>query len=278
MIKIGRPINGVTLNGLEHLLDENGHEMRFTDEAAASKFLKEKGYTDDMLENDGIVFSEIFEEAADKFYLERASDTLHWLCYNPDSRAGGQYVENVFDFELIRKAADAEDFFDHIGSCCQQYLIDVGTDDFADYDELFKTIPGDFEGRTEETKTALLATVNAVRADGRALITKDNIEIDRELLIEEGYINAYIAAWFDVDERFGTKTADTDDYVNVYANYYPENEELEVGYTLIRADGANCDFVAVELADSERTAILEKLRDAGLDECRVGRVHRGDAK
>ncbi|MDR1410044.1 MAG: hypothetical protein LBJ12_07275 [Oscillospiraceae bacterium] len=42
---------------------------------------------------------------------------------------------------------------------------------------------------------------------------------------------------------------------------------MEVGYTLIAADGSDSDFVAVELADSERDAILAKLREAGLDEC-----------
>jgi hypothetical protein len=65
----------------------------------------------------------------------------------------------------------------------------------------------------------------------------------------------------------GISTHDTDDYVNVYANYTPATEELEVGYTLIKANGSDSDFVAVEITDSERAAILEKLREAGLDEC-----------
>jgi hypothetical protein len=109
------------------------------------------------------------------------------------------------------------------------------------------------------------------RIDSNALdatqMTADTMEITDELCIEDDHINAYIAAWFDVDARFGTQTHNTDDYVNVYANYYPETEELEVGYTLIRADGSDSDFVAVELTDSERKAVLEKLKDAGLDEC-----------
>jgi tetratricopeptide (TPR) repeat protein len=126
-----------------------------------------------------------------------------------------------------------------------------------------------------EELTALQNAVTAVLDDamsqireyGVVLMTGDNIEIDRELLIEDDHINAYVGAWFDVDARFGTQTYDTDDYVNVYANYFPETEELEVGYTLITADGSDSDFVAVELADTERDAILTKLREAGLDEC-----------
>jgi hypothetical protein len=42
---------------------------------------------------------------------------------------------------------------------------------------------------------------------------------------------------------------------------------LEVGYTLIKADGSDSDFVVVKLSDNERNAILEKFHDAGLDEC-----------
>jgi hypothetical protein len=64
-------------------------------------------------------------------------------------------------------------------------LIDVGTEGFPGYDELFKTTPGDFEDCTEATQTALIAAANAELDESRVLITKDNIEIDRELFIEE---------------------------------------------------------------------------------------------
>jgi hypothetical protein len=111
------------------------------------------------------------------------------------------------------------------------------------------------------------AAANAKLAEGRVLFTKDNIEIDRELFIEDDHINAYVGLYLDVDARFSTSTYGTDDYVNAYANYFPATEELEVGYTLIKADGSDSDFVAVEITDSEKAAILEKLREAGLDEC-----------
>jgi hypothetical protein len=267
MVKIGRPLGGVAMDGLEYVLDGDGSEMCFTDEATALEFLYGQGYTDEDIENNGIVFSGTPCKDEDKFYLDRENGVVRWLYYNPDSNAGGQYIENVFDFALIREAVEAEDFFDHVGEHCNQYLIDVGTNDFADYDELFKTVPCDFEGYTEETKTALIAAASVDYAEGRVLITKNNIEIDSEIFFEDDHINAYIGAWFDVDARFGTQTHDTDDYLNVYANYYPKTGELEVGYTLIKADGSDSDFVAVELADSERDAIFEKLREAGLDEC-----------
>ena len=97
------------------------------------------------------------------------------------------------------------------------------------------------------------------------LITEDNIYIDRELFDEEDHINALVSAWFDVDDRFDTKTYGTADYLNIYANYFPDTEELEVGYTLIKDDGTDCDFKAVEMASSEKAAILAKMKEAGLD-------------
>ncbi|MFA7135883.1 MAG: hypothetical protein WC125_08485 [Bacteroidales bacterium] len=103
--------------------------------------------------------------------------------------------------------------------------------------------------------------------DARELITKENIDVDRELFIEDDHINAYISGWFDVDSRFGTKTYGTADYLNIYANYFPDTEELEVGYTLIKDDGTGCDFKAVEITDSEKEAIIAKMKEVGLDEC-----------
>lgn len=47
MIIIGRHINGITINPLEYLLDDQGNEMQFESEEKAKDFLKEHGYTDD---------------------------------------------------------------------------------------------------------------------------------------------------------------------------------------------------------------------------------------
>jgi HSP90 family molecular chaperone len=80
-----------------------------------------------------------------KFYLDQENGSVRRLYYNPDSSTGGQYVEKVLDFALIREADNAEDFFSRFEENCKQYLIDIGTDDFAGYNELFKTTPGDFE-------------------------------------------------------------------------------------------------------------------------------------
>lgn len=55
MIIIGRPILGISLNGLEYLLTEDGEkEMEFKDKDSAKQFLRDNGHedwTDDDLED-----------------------------------------------------------------------------------------------------------------------------------------------------------------------------------------------------------------------------------
>jgi hypothetical protein len=43
-ILIARPINGISLNGREYLLDEENKEMEFKDKESAKQFLRDNGY------------------------------------------------------------------------------------------------------------------------------------------------------------------------------------------------------------------------------------------
>lgn len=58
-VLIGRPVGGITLNGNEYVLDDNGNEMLFDGEEAAADFLKACGYTEKDMEEQGIVFEEV---------------------------------------------------------------------------------------------------------------------------------------------------------------------------------------------------------------------------
>ena len=49
---VSRPINGISLNGDEYILDDDGHEIVFSSEDQALEFLVEKGgYTEENVEN-----------------------------------------------------------------------------------------------------------------------------------------------------------------------------------------------------------------------------------
>lgn len=56
---IGRPIEGVTLNGNEYVLDECGELMTFDSAEDALDFLKACGFTDGDIEGQGIIIEEV---------------------------------------------------------------------------------------------------------------------------------------------------------------------------------------------------------------------------
>jgi len=43
MVIVGRPINGISINGLEWLLDDNDEPIRFVDGNVAKQFLLDNG-------------------------------------------------------------------------------------------------------------------------------------------------------------------------------------------------------------------------------------------
>lgn len=61
-ILIGRPINGIGINGNEYACDDNGIAIAFMDVDEAKKFLFSHGLTEDDIENQGIVFEEANSE------------------------------------------------------------------------------------------------------------------------------------------------------------------------------------------------------------------------
>lgn len=61
-ILIGRPINGVTINGNEYVCDGEGFAIAFPNEQAAIAFLKENGMTEEEIETEGIMFEEAGDE------------------------------------------------------------------------------------------------------------------------------------------------------------------------------------------------------------------------
>jgi len=56
---IGRPTEGITLNGNEYVLDGDGELMTFDSEEDALDFLKACGFTDNDIEGQGIVIEEV---------------------------------------------------------------------------------------------------------------------------------------------------------------------------------------------------------------------------
>lgn len=61
-VLVGRPIEGVTINGLEYLCDEKGRAIVFKDESDAKQFLSDNGLSEDDIEDQGILIVEEDED------------------------------------------------------------------------------------------------------------------------------------------------------------------------------------------------------------------------
>ena len=96
----------------------------------------------------------------DLFYVRENQGNVQWIYYNPDSNAGGQYVDSVFNCYHILDAAqheDPADFFDYLGMVCKTWLIDIGTDDFEEYDRQHKEDPYSLKSADADTMARLIA-------------------------------------------------------------------------------------------------------------------------
>jgi len=60
---IGRPINGISLNGNEYVLGDDGNPRVFPNMVEAKQFLAGKGMTEIDIEAAGIVFEEVEADA-----------------------------------------------------------------------------------------------------------------------------------------------------------------------------------------------------------------------
>lgn len=60
-ILIKRPINGITINGFEYVLDDNGDEITFDTLEDAKAFLAQHGYDENDIDAEGIEFEEVTE-------------------------------------------------------------------------------------------------------------------------------------------------------------------------------------------------------------------------
>lgn len=100
-IVVGRHIEGITLNPLEYLMDDAGKEIQFETEEKAKEWLREKGFTDEDMEN----FS--FEESEPELTDEQVAriDEIHNAVYelckvlteNPELEWDMQYIGEIAD-------------------------------------------------------------------------------------------------------------------------------------------------------------------------------------
>ena len=96
----------------------------------------------------------------DRFYVDEEKGEVTWLYFNPDSTAGGQFVESVFTFEQISALRENEDytvFFDKLGSEAKQYIVDSDDEEFRDAAIRFLTEEYSFRGYSSASREILVS-------------------------------------------------------------------------------------------------------------------------
>lgn len=118
-------------------------------------------------------------------------------------------------------------------------------------------------------------------------IQSNEIYIDPDRVeIEDGKIKAPVDIWFDADKKFGVNTKDTEDWVNLYAEWDPMADELSVYYTI---DKSSTETDPVQYAPSveERHLFVTKLIGAAnqagiglvaLDKRRAAEIQEAEAE
>ena len=106
----------------------------------------------------------------DDYYFHRPGmGEFEAIYYNPDSNSGGQFVVLHIPYELIAEAkansSSVSEFYEYLDGKAYTELIDVGTQEFADYLEAYAEPEPDYIGRTEETMQALISQAERASYD-----------------------------------------------------------------------------------------------------------------
>ena len=159
-----------TLDKYLQKLQDKGFKVVIAEEdkefAIKEKPKANQSYTDEeiaeILPADGKEILRLYEYrfSDDRFYVDEEKGEVTWLYFNPDSTAGGQFVENVVTFEQIIALKENEDysvFFDKLGSEARQTLVDVGDEDFHDVAKRFLLDEYYYHGFGTEAREELIS-------------------------------------------------------------------------------------------------------------------------
>ena len=120
----------------------------------------------------------------DYFFHRPGMGEFEAIYYNPDSNAGGQFVVLHIPYELIVEAKEnsnsVSEFYEYFDSEAYTELIDVGTQEFADYLEAYAEPEPDYIGRTEETMQALTTQAEKVLSNGNKDIPYSEIKAENK--------------------------------------------------------------------------------------------------
>lgn len=99
-------------------------------------------------------------------------------------------------------------------------------------------------------------------------LTEKDIDIEEELIINDDgvTVNAYLGTYFEPNEVLGTDIDDSgDEFVNLYADYNSESDELSVSFYVVKRDKEYTEDY--DASESEKEMIRNLMESACQKQC-----------
>ena len=148
----------------------------------------------------------------DKFYVDKNTESVTWVSYNPESSAGGQFVYTYMSFDDIFEAMEKDDPFEYLRENCRQEVLDRGSEGFEEAAEKFKTESQDISSQDKDYPKNLVALTEPRYAIYQL---KDDEDLREYQFSDSEYL-----------QKHGMYV-DRENYNRVYRGRLKENETLE---------------------------------------------------
>ena len=148
----------------------------------------------------------------DKFYVDKNTESVTWVSYNPESSAGGQFVYTYMSFDDIFEAMEKDDPFEYLRENCRQEVLDRGAEGFEEAAEKFKTESQDISSQDKDYPKNLVALTEPRYA---IYLLKDDEDLREYQFSDSEYL-----------QKHGMYV-DRENYNRVYRGRLKENETLE---------------------------------------------------
>lgn len=148
----------------------------------------------------------------DKFYVDKNTESVTWVSYNPESSAGGQFVYTYMSFDDIFEAMEKDDPFEYLRENCRQEVLDRGAEGFEEAAEKFKTEIQDISSQDKDYPKNLVALTEPRYAIYQL---KDDEDLREYQFSDSEYLKNH------------GMYVDRENYNRVYRGRLKENETLE---------------------------------------------------
>ena len=162
-------------------------------------------------------------------------------------------VTGVFDLDFDKREFSAVHIMDGWTTWAMQDVIP----------SIYQATSSRFATADEQLRK-LLELLDGMELTSPGHLTAQNFSFSDEILIENGKLNFYVQADFDVDAAFGTFvcTDENDDWLNIYANYDFERDTVcdTLELNLCKGDGAEENW-SYHLNAAEQEVLARKMEE-----------------